>query len=160
MNELADDYGVRQNIGQAGLNLAATLPIGRLSSTIVSASTNIGLSEIRQGIAKSLSVENDLIHIFQSKHNLNLLLPKAGSEANIIRRLYLSLGQSGKLPVHFSMSNSSTIESATHPPVIGYTQWWSNNISKPLDNLFSIGPMSQTTQTAEWTETIQWKGNK
>ncbi|MDR3711306.1 MAG: RHS repeat-associated core domain-containing protein [Puia sp.] len=68
--------------------------------------------------------------------------------------------QSGTAQVHFSMSNASTIESATHPPVIGYTQWWSNNIGKPLDNAFSSGAMSKTTQTADWTETIQWKGDK
>jgi hypothetical protein len=34
----------------------------------------------------------------QSKHGLEVLLSKAGSEANIIRRLYLSLGQTGSLP--------------------------------------------------------------
>jgi hypothetical protein len=34
-----------------------------------------------------------------SRHNLGLLLSKAGSEANIIRRLYLSLGQTGSLPI-------------------------------------------------------------
>jgi hypothetical protein len=68
--------------------------------------------------------------------------------------------QSGTAQVHFFMSNSSTIESATHPPIIGYTQWWSNNIGKPLNNFFSSGAMSKTTQTAEWTETIKWKGDK
>ena len=68
--------------------------------------------------------------------------------------------QSGTAQVHFSVSNTSTVESATHPPVVGYTQWWSNNIGKPLNNFFSSGPLSPTSQTVEWTETIQWKGNK
>lgn len=58
--------------------------------------------------------------------------------------------------VQFLVTNSSTISSATHPPVIGYTNWWNNNIGKPLDNLFSSGPMSKTTQTFTWTETIRW----
>ncbi len=47
------------------------------------------------------------------------------------------------------VSNTSTIESATHLPVIGYTQWWSNNIGKPLNNYFSSVAMSPTTQTVE-----------
>jgi RHS repeat-associated protein len=68
--------------------------------------------------------------------------------------------QSGTAQVHFHMDNASTIESATHPPVIGYTQWWSNNIGKPLNDFFSSGAMSKTVQTADWTETIQWKGDK
>jgi len=68
--------------------------------------------------------------------------------------------QSGTAQVHFSVSNTSTIESATHPPVVGYTQWWSNNVGKPLNNFFSTGPLSPTSQTVEWTETIQRKGDK
>lgn len=59
--------------------------------------------------------------------------------------------------VMFTISNSSTIESATHPPVIGYTEWWSNNIGQPLNNALSTGPMSKTTQSFQWTETIKWK---
>jgi RHS repeat-associated protein len=89
-----DSYDQKQTTGQAVLNLAATIPVGGLSSTIA----NVGLTEVRQGIAKTLSIENDIVHILASKHNLSLLLPKAGSEANIIRRLYLSLGQTGGLP--------------------------------------------------------------
>ncbi|MGN6713893.1 RHS repeat-associated core domain-containing protein, partial [Anaerocolumna jejuensis] len=65
--------------------------------------------------------------------------------------------QSGTAQVRFYVSNSSTIESATHPPVIGYTKWWSNNIGKPLNNFFSSGAMSKTTQTVQWTETIKYK---
>jgi len=56
------------------------------------------LAEVRQGIAKTFSIPNDLTHILDAKHKLGLLLPQAGSEANIIRRLYLSLGQAGNLP--------------------------------------------------------------
>jgi len=59
--------------------------------------------------------------------------------------------------VMFTINNSSTIESATHPPVIGYTPWWSNNIGQPLNNAMSSGPMSKTTQTFQWTENIIWK---
>jgi len=64
--------------------------------------------------------------------------------------------ETGTAQVHFSVTNSSTMESATHPPVIGYTQWWSNNIGKPLNNYFSSGAFS-TTQTFDWNETIKYK---
>ena len=65
--------------------------------------------------------------------------------------------EDGTARVHFSVSNTSTIESATHPPVIGYTPWWSNNVGKPLNNFFSSGPLSATTQTFDWNETIKYK---
>ncbi|HEX9513428.1 MAG TPA: RHS repeat-associated core domain-containing protein, partial [Puia sp.] len=93
-----DHRGVQQSVGQATLNFAVTIPAGRLSGTITNVAANIGLAEVRQGIAKTFTVANDMAHILASKHNLSLLLPMAGSEANIIRRLYLSLGQSGSLP--------------------------------------------------------------
>ena len=65
--------------------------------------------------------------------------------------------EGGTAQVHFSVANSSTIESATHPPVIGYTEVWKKYIGTPLNNYFSTGPMSKTTQTVDWTETIIWK---
>jgi hypothetical protein len=52
------------------------------------------------------------------------------------------------------VSNTSTIESATHPPVIGYTHWWSDNVGKPLNNFFSSGPMSETEQHFEFHENL------
>jgi hypothetical protein len=65
--------------------------------------------------------------------------------------------EDGTAQVHFHVFNPSTIESATHPPVIGYTHWWSNNVGKPLNNFFSSGPLSKTTQTFDWNETIKYK---
>ena len=50
--------------------------------------------------------------------------------------------------------NNSTISSATHPPVIGYTNWWNQNIGNPLDNFFSSGPMSQTSQHFNFHENL------
>ena len=58
--------------------------------------------------------------------------------------------------VNFVVTNSSTIQSATHPPLIGYTDWWSNNIGNPLNKVFNTGPLSKTTQTFNWTEIIKW----
>ena len=65
----------------------------------------------------------------------------------------------GIAQVHFHAHNASTIESATHPPVIGYTQWWNRYIGNPLNNVFSSGPLSRTDQNFDWDETLNFKGN-
>jgi Domain of unknown function (DUF4157) len=67
---------------------------------------------------------------------------------------------SGKASIDFHVSNSSTMSSATHPPVIGYTDWWSSYVGEPLDTLFSSGPMSATTQEVDWSETLNFTQQK
>lgn len=62
------------------------------------------------------------------------------------------MGQHGT----FSCFNPSTIESATHPPIIGYTQW-SNSVGEPLNDFFSSGPFSKTILIFDWGETIKYK---
>ena len=52
--------------------------------------------------------------------------------------------------VNIIVSNSSTIGSATHPPIIGYTDWWQKNVAGTLTNLFSSGALSTTTQTFDF----------
>ncbi len=64
----------------------------------------------------------------------------------------------GTLNIH--VTNSSTISSATHPPVLGYTDWWSQHIGTPLDNFFSSGPMSETTQTFDFHENLGGRKDK
>lgn len=64
--------------------------------------------------------------------------------------------ENGSASVNFVVTNSSTISSGTRPPWIGYTEWWSTNVGQPLNNRVSSGPMSATTQTFNWTETIEW----
>jgi hypothetical protein len=58
--------------------------------------------------------------------------------------------------VHFSVHNTSAIQSATRPPVIGYQKWWQNSIGKRLNEQFKSGPMSKTVQRIDWSETIKW----
>ena len=48
--------------------------------------------------------------------------------------------------LNITVTNYSTIASATHPPVAGYTDWWEKNIGGPLNSYFPSGPMSTTTQ--------------
>ena len=59
--------------------------------------------------------------------------------------------------VLFEVKNSSTIQSGTRPPVIGYTSLWQNTAGKVLDNSFSSGALSKTTQQFNWTEKITIK---
>jgi hypothetical protein len=68
----------------------------------------------------------------------------------------------GNAEILFHAQNASTAASATHPPVIGYTDFYLENIAPFTDNLFayifgSTGPMSKTTQSFWWTETIYYK---
>ncbi len=63
--------------------------------------------------------------------------------------------QNNTATVVFKVDNSSTIQSATHPPVVGYTNWWTNNIGSYLDKTFETGPLSKTTQTITWSEQIK-----
>jgi hypothetical protein len=65
--------------------------------------------------------------------------------------------ENGTATVRFNVYNSSRISSATHPPIIGYTEWWDRNIAAPLNNFFQTGPLSMTEQYIEWTETIRWR---
>jgi RHS repeat-associated protein len=56
--------------------------------------------------------------------------------------------------INMVITNSSTMSSATHPPVIGYTPWWNRNIGDPLNKYFSSGPLSKTTQRFELNESL------
>lgn len=52
------------------------------------------------------------------------------------------------------VDNSSTLQSGTRPPIIGYTSVWQNTVGAFENSLVKTGPLSQTTQKIIWTETI------
>ena len=54
------------------------------------------------------------------------------------------------------VSNESTMQSATRPPVIGYTGLWKNTIGDIINEWFNSGPCSKTKQKFYWTETISF----
>jgi hypothetical protein len=85
----------------------------------------------------------------------------------------LTVGHSGNLAVTFLGSyflkysasegilsihvwNYSNIASATHPPVIGYTNWWKTYFGGPLNNFFSSGPLSETRQDFYFHEPLRY----
>lgn len=59
--------------------------------------------------------------------------------------------------VLFEVKNSSTIQSATRPPVLGYTSLWQNTVGNSLNNSLSSRPLSKTTQQFVWTKKITIK---
>jgi RHS repeat-associated protein len=56
--------------------------------------------------------------------------------------------------VLFEIKNSSTMQSASRPPIIGYWGIWQNTVGSVINNAFSSGAGSKTTQTFIWTEKI------
>jgi len=83
----------------------------------------------------------------------NLAVTYLGSY-NLIWSIRSIDSSKGLAVIEFSVNNNSTIQSATHPPVIGYTDFWIQNIGDPLNAIFSSGPMSKTSQSFNWTETL------
>ncbi len=63
---------------------------------------------------------------------------------------------SGTAIVLFHVSNYSTLGSATRPPVIGYTDLWTQNIEPLVTDAMADGPMSTTSQDFWWTETVDF----
>jgi hypothetical protein len=64
--------------------------------------------------------------------------------------------ENGTAEVIIHVTNESTLASATHPPVIGYTTFWLENIAPFTNSFVSTGPMSEVTQSFWWTETISY----
>lgn len=52
--------------------------------------------------------------------------------------------------VNIYVSNTSDLRSATHPPIIGYTQWWNNSVGAVLNSLTRSGPLSPTHQNFDF----------
>nr|WP_317127677.1 RHS repeat-associated core domain-containing protein [Chryseobacterium daecheongense] len=59
--------------------------------------------------------------------------------------------------VRFSVENSSTMQSASRPPVLGYLPAWQNTAGKYINEKFKSGWGSKTTQTLIWTEILKMK---
>jgi hypothetical protein len=85
----------------------------------------------------------NLIYTYLGSHSLQYTITSVDVEKRIAT-------------VTFMAQNMSTIQSATRPPVLGYTEFWKNNIGPVIDAKFSNGPMSETEQTIQWTEKIKY----
>ncbi len=63
----------------------------------------------------------------------------------------------GTAEVLINVENVSNIASATHPPVLGYTDVWRENVEPRVNALTKSGPMSPVTQSFWWKEIIPFK---
>ncbi|MBX3703471.1 MAG: RHS repeat-associated core domain-containing protein [Steroidobacteraceae bacterium] len=61
----------------------------------------------------------------------------------------------GTARVDFYVWNASTLSSVTHLPILGYTEWWAENVSSVFAD-YKQGPMSPTEQHISWSENIPW----
>ena len=66
-------------------------------------------------------------------------------------------GKIGTARVLFHVSNESTLSSATHPPLLGYTEVYLGEIGPAIDALVPTGPMSKVTQDFWWTEMVEFR---
>ncbi|RWW96708.1 DUF6443 domain-containing protein [Flavobacterium cerinum] len=104
-----DRLGNPQSDFETGLKYASAVPIGRVTTTVGKALTKAELSILRKGINTTLASPNNISHIMQAKHKLNGILKIAGSERNVVRRLYLSLGQQASLPASGTFERIVTV---------------------------------------------------
>ncbi|MFZ6663658.1 RHS repeat-associated core domain-containing protein [Peijinzhouia sedimentorum] len=63
----------------------------------------------------------------------------------------------GTISVNFSVGNTSTMQSASRPPVIGYLPGWQNTVGRRINESFQTGWRSKTSQSFNWTETLQMR---
>lgn len=96
--EGTDRFGNPQSDTEIGLNYASAIPIGKITGVIAKTLGKAELALVRKGIATALANPNNVSHIMQAKHGLDGILKVAGSESNVVRRLFLSLGQQSSLP--------------------------------------------------------------
>lgn len=59
--------------------------------------------------------------------------------------------------VSFNVENSSTMQSASRPPVIGYWSIWQQTVGNIINEKFKTGWGSTTTQSFNWTEVLYIK---
>jgi RHS repeat-associated protein len=60
----------------------------------------------------------------------------------------------GIATVQFSVDNSSTMQSASRPPILGYLPIWQESAGKYINDKFATGWGSKTSQHFNWTENL------
>lgn len=59
--------------------------------------------------------------------------------------------------VLFTVNNTSTMQSVSRPPLLGYLPIWQQTIGKRINESFKTSWGSKTSQSFNWTETIPIK---
>jgi hypothetical protein len=91
----------------------------------------------------TVGLSGNLVYTFLGSHSLQFTI----NSVDIKKRTAI---------VTLTVHNTSTMQSATRPPIIGYQEWYKNSIGKLTDKLFNSGAGSETEQWIEWTENIKY----
>ncbi|WP_312509564.1 DUF6443 domain-containing protein [Chryseobacterium culicis] len=70
---------------------------------------------------------------------------------------YTAAAYNKSVVVSFNVENSSTMQSASRPPVLGYLPIWQQTAGKLINEKFKTGWGSKTTQSFHWTEVLYLK---
>ncbi|WP_228457881.1 RHS repeat-associated core domain-containing protein [Chryseobacterium candidae] len=70
---------------------------------------------------------------------------------------YTAAAYNKSVVVSFHVENSSTMQSASRPPVLGYLPIWQQTTGKLINEKFKTGWGSKTTQSFHWTEVLYLK---
>ena len=65
--------------------------------------------------------------------------------------------ENGTISVTFSIYNTSTMQSASRPPILGYLPIWQKTVGSMINKKFKKGWGSITSQSFRWTETLQMR---
>jgi len=88
----------------------------------------------------------------------NLVATYLGSYSLEITATRISC-KKGLAQLTFVVNNTSSLASATRPPVLGYTVWWQTYVAPYLNQWLQEGGMSPTTQTFRWSENVEFDAN-
>ncbi|MGW7126542.1 ALF repeat-containing protein, partial [Streptomyces sp. NPDC054901] len=93
------------------------------------------------GTLSTAGLTGNLAYTFLGSHQVRMTPIRTNADGSVVWR--------------YTAYNESDIESATHPPVIGYTDWWSNSVGALVDKIVGdSGPMSPKTQVIEFDVTL------
>lgn len=135
-------------IGEMKQNIGALIAQGTMSSSDKNNRFKNDLSGI-QGVGKYIK---DYSNLFTFGATENLAATYLGSYD--LDWTVINL-KGNVATVLMEVSNTSTLQSGTRPPVIGYTNVWKNTIGTWLNKSVPSGPMSRTSQKIVWVESIK-----
>ncbi len=93
------------------------------------------------GTLSTAGLTGNLAYTFLGSHYVRMTPIRENADGTVVWR--------------YTAFNESDIESATHPPVIGYTDWWSDSVGAFIDDVVGdSGPMSPKTQVIEFNVTL------
>ncbi|MEU7116404.1 hypothetical protein [Streptomyces sp. NPDC046182] len=93
------------------------------------------------GTLSTAGLTGNLAYTFLGSHQVRMTPIRKNADGSVVWR--------------YTAYNESDIESATHPPVIGYTDWWSDTVGAFVDKVVGdSGPLSPKTQVIEFDVTL------